>query len=129
MALLLSWRLWAALGLAAVLAFSHFSAYRSGRHAVQSRWDEANVKQERLSQEQTTRNRDLQRAAELRYVVKGETRDRFFTNTIKEIVHDAAPLAACVLPESVRLRLNDANRCARSDSPASCGAAGEVPSP
>ena len=78
---------------------------------------------------QTTRNRELQRAAELRYVVKGETQDHFFTTTITEIRHDAAPLAACPVPEPVRVRLNAAAACARGDSASSCGPAEEVPSP
>lgn len=118
----------AAVAIVAALAFSHLTVYRAGRHAVQAEWDEANVKQERAVQEQAQRNRDLQRQAELRYVVRGETRDRFFVETVKEIQHAAAPLAACLVPEPVRVRLNAANACAR-DLAAACGAADEVPRP
>jgi hypothetical protein len=118
----------AAIAIAAALAFTHLTAYRAGRHAVQAKWDEAKVIQERAAQEQTTRNRELQRQAELRYMVRGETRDRFFVTTVKEIRDAAAPLAACPVPESVRVRLNAAARCA-ADPAASCGPAGQVPGP
>lgn len=129
MTVLLNWRVWAALALAGVLAFTHLSAYRTGKHAVQAKWDEANVATERASQEQASRNRELQRAAELKYTVQGETRDRFFVTTVKEIHEAAAPLAACVVPEPVIRLLNAARDCASGDSPASCGPAGQVPSP
>jgi hypothetical protein len=35
---LLNWRLWAAIGLAAVLAFTHLTAYRKGRDVVRTEW-------------------------------------------------------------------------------------------
>lgn len=126
---LLNWRLWAAIALAGVLAFTHLTAYRAGRHEVQDKWDAANVKTERAAQEQATRNLELQREAEKRYVVQGETRDRYFVTTVKEIHEAAAPLAACAVPDAVRVRLNALAACAASDSAASCGAAGKVPSP
>lgn len=78
---------------------------------------------------QTARNRELQRAAELHYVVQAQTRDRYFVTTVKEISDAAAPLAACPVPDAVRVRLNAAAACARGDSPASCGPTGEVPIP
>lgn len=129
MSLLLSPRLWIALALAAALAFTHLTVYRAGRHAVQAQWDEAKVAQERAAQAQAERNRELQRAAEKRYVVQGQVRDRFFVTTIKEIRDAAAPLAACPVPEPVRVRLNAAAQCARGDSPAACGADDRVPGP
>ncbi len=47
MALLLSWRVWVAIGLAAALAFSHFTAYRTGKNHVRNEWKvaiaEANI--------------------------------------------------------------------------------------
>lgn len=76
---------------------------------------------------QATRNRELQRAAEKRYVVQGQTRDRWFVTTVKEISDAAAPLAACPVPEPVRVRLNAAAACASGDSPAACGADVQVP--
>jgi hypothetical protein len=129
MTLLLNWRVWVALFLAGLLAVSHLTVYRAGRHAVQAKWDAANVAQERAGQEQATRNRDLQRAAELRYVVKGQTRDRFFETTEKDIHDAAAPLATCPVPDAVRVRLNAAAACARGDSETSCGPAGTLPGP
>lgn len=127
MALLLNWRLWVAVAFAAVMAFTHITAYRAGRHAVQTSWDAAKVATEQAAQEQATRNRELQRAAELKYVVQGETREKFFVTTVKEIRDASAPMAACPVPESVRLRLNAAAACARGDSPASCGTPEQVP--
>jgi hypothetical protein len=78
---------------------------------------------------QTTRNRELQRAAELRYVVKAQGQDRFFVTTVKEIRDAAAPLASCPVPADVVRLLNDAARCARGDSEAACGPAGTLPGP
>ena len=129
MSLLLNWRVWVALALAGVLAFTHLTAYRAGSHAVQAKWDEASVEQEQAAQEQANRNRELQRAAELHYVVQGQTRDRYFVTTVKEIHEAAAPLAACPVPADVVRLLNAARDCASSDSPASCGPVGQVPSP
>jgi hypothetical protein len=127
--LLLNPRAWLALIVTAVLALTHLTAYRAGRHAVQARWDAAKVVQEREANAAAARNRDLQRQAEKRYVVAREGQDRFFVETIKEIEHASAPLAACPVPEPVRVRLNAAAACARGDSPSACGAPGEVPSP
>jgi hypothetical protein len=80
-------------------------------------------------QAQADRNRELQRAAELRYVVQGAVRDRWFVTTVKEISDAAAPLASCPVPDAVRVRLNAAAACARGDPAAACGAAGAVPNP
>jgi hypothetical protein len=121
---LLSWRLWAALALAGILAVSHLSAYRAGRHAVQRSWDAAKVASVQAAQEQAERNRELQRQAELHYVVSREARERFQVVTIREIHDASAPLAACPLPDRVRLRLNALAACART---ATCGPADEVP--
>jgi hypothetical protein len=124
MMLLLNPRTWLALGLAALLAFTHLTVYRAGRHAVRSAWDAANVASERAAQEQAQRNRDLQRAAELHYTVEAQTRDRFIVTTVKEI-HDAtASLAACPVPDAARRLLNAAAACA--DSAAACGAGDAV---
>jgi hypothetical protein len=122
MTLLLNPRLWIALALAGVLAFSHFTVYRSGRAAVQAKWDAAAVAQERASQAQTARNLELQRAAERKYVVQQDARDRFHTVTVREISHEAASLASCPVPERLRMRFNAARDCALGDPAASCGA-------
>ncbi|MGJ7613944.1 MULTISPECIES: hypothetical protein [unclassified Variovorax] len=39
MALLLNWRAWVAIAIAAALAFSHFTVYRAGRAVVRQQWD------------------------------------------------------------------------------------------
>jgi hypothetical protein len=115
--------------LAGLLAFSHFTAYRAGRHAVQAKWDEAKVAQERATQEQAARNRELQRAAELRYTVAAESREAFLTRTTKEVRRASKSLAACPVPvDAVRL-LNAAAACARGDPAAACGAGDQLPSP
>ena len=80
-----------------------------------------------VAQAQADRNRELQRAAELHYVVQGAVRDRFIVTTVKEISDAAAPLASCPVPDAVRVRLNAVAACARGDSPAACGADGKVP--
>jgi len=80
-----------------------------------------------VTQEQTARNRELQRAAETRYVVVQAKQDHFFTRATQEIHDAAAPLAACPVPEPVRVRLNAAAACARGDSPAACGDDDAVP--
>ncbi len=77
--------------------------------------------------EQTERMRQLQRAAETRYTVQAETRERYFVETITEVRHAAAPLASCALPADVVRLLNAAGSCAREDSAAACGAGEPVP--
>ena len=76
---------------------------------------------------QRERNIELQRAAEKRYVVQAQVRDRYIIQTVKEIHEAAAPLAACPVPSGVRVRLNSLAACARADSTAACGADGQVP--
>jgi hypothetical protein len=122
MTLLLNPRLWIALALAGVLAFSHFTAYRKGKQTERLRSDAVLIAQEREVHAQTARNLELQRAAEKRYVVQQDARDRFIVTTVREISDAASPLAACPVPESVRVRLNAVRACALGNSPASCGA-------
>ena len=45
MSILLNWRVWAAIALAAGLAFSHFTAYRSGKAVVRAEWTAEKLKQ------------------------------------------------------------------------------------
>ena len=80
-----------------------------------------------VADRQSAAIRDLQRKAELRYVSQSDARNEFFTAAAKEVRHASAPLAACPLPEPVRVRLNAAAECARGDSTATGCAAGEVP--
>jgi hypothetical protein len=78
--------------------------------------------------DQKDRNLDLQRQAELGYTVQADTRTEFITIAAKETHDAAAPLAACPVPDAVRVRLNAAVACARGDSTAACGAGQPVPS-
>ena len=121
MTLLLNPRVLLMLALAALLSFTHFTAYRKGKATVRAEWAAEHVETERQAQAQAQRNRDLQRAAELRYTVQAGVREEFIGYTIKEIRHVAAPLAACTVPDAVRVRLNAAARCAGGDHAAPCG--------
>ena len=121
MTLLLNPRVLLVLALAALLSFSHFTAYRKGKATVRAEWAAERVEMERQAQAQAQRQRDLQRAAELRYTVQAGVREEFIGYTIKEIRHVAAPLASCALPDAVRARLNAAARCAGGDHAAPCG--------
>jgi hypothetical protein len=76
---------------------------------------------------QTASNRELQRLAEQHFHALAGAQDRFLTKATKEIHDAAAPLAACPVPESVRVRFNAARECALGDSPAACGAGDPVP--
>lgn len=67
-------------------------------------------------------NRGRAREAETQHAAQAEIRDHFLVITATEVHREAAPLAVCPVPEPVRLRLNDAARCASEDRPASCGA-------
>lgn len=70
MSLLLNWRLWLAVALAAGLAFSHFTAYRKGRNAVKAEWvasvAEANQEALRLERARQSRADDAGRLAAAR---------------------------------------------------------------
>lgn len=76
---------------------------------------------------QRERNAELQRAAEKRYVVQAEVRERVITQTITEVHHAAAPLASCPVPADVVRMLNRAGRCAGEGGPAACEPGGPVP--
>jgi hypothetical protein len=124
---LLNPRILIALALAAVLAFAGWKLYRAGGDAVRVEWA---AERERMAAEvaaQAERNRELQRAAEKRYVVQAGMRDRFIVKTVTEVRYAAAPMASCPVPAAARSMLNAAAACARGDSAASCGADQPVP--
>lgn len=127
MTLLLNPRVLIVLALAALLSFTHFTAYRKGKATLRAEWAAERVETERQAQEQAQRNRELQRAAETRYTVQAGVREEFIGYTIKEIRHVTAPLASCALPADAIRLFNRAAECARSDSPASCGSDQPVP--
>ena len=127
MTLLLNPRVLLMLALAALLSFSHFTAYRKGKATVRAEWAAEHVETERQAQAQAQRNRDLQRAAELRYTVQAGVREEFIGYTIKEIRHVAAPLASCPVPPDVVRLLRDAADCAREDRSTTCSSGQPVP--
>lgn len=94
----------------------------TGAWKVQN-WRAAGVqlKLQQAADAQAERNRELQRAAEKRYTVQAEIRDRFIVETVTEIRHDTENLAACVLTPAAGDRLRRAAACARGDSAAACG--------
>lgn len=75
---------------------------------------------------QQERNRALQRAAELKYTIRAETLERVIVQTITEVRHAAAPLAACPVPAAAIRLLNAAAKCASEGGPTSCGTGDEV---
>ena len=117
---------WLAIAVAVVLGALALVAWDLARiKRAEARGDaRARAELKEQADAQTARNRELQRAAEIRYTVRAEARERFIVQTITEIRHAAAPLAVCPVPaDAVRL-LNGAARCARGD-PAAAGGAGE----
>ncbi len=101
---------------AAVAGWWRLTAYYEGRGYAR-----AQAEARQAADDQVVRIRELQRAAELRYTVSAEARDRFIVTTVKEIHRETAHLDACLVgPAAVRV-LNDAAACARSDRAAACG--------
>ncbi len=98
--------------------------HRHNEHQQEIGYKRRAEEDRKASEAQTARNRELQRAAELRYTVQTEARDRFITKTVTEVRYAAQPLAACPVPEPLRVRLNQAGACA--DSAAACGLGDEV---
>lgn len=117
---------WAAIAAAVVLGALALVAWDAARiKRAEARGDaRARAEIKVQSDAQTQRIRDLQRAAETRYTVQTEVRDRFITQTITEVRHAAAPVASCALPADLVRLLNAASRCATGD-PAAAGGAGE----
>ena len=56
MLMLMSWRVWVAIAIAAALAFSHFTAYRSGKNHVTLQW-KASIAQANIDARETERLR------------------------------------------------------------------------
>lgn len=120
MTALLNPRVWLAVILAAFLAFTHFSAYRSGRAAVRTEFDAY-----KLSQQESARKAALARAKaqdaaatsheqfkaqeEIRYV------DRI--KIVRQLVDRPVYRNVCVDPDGLR-ELNAAIRGAGSSQPA-----------
>lgn len=133
MALLLSWRLWAAVALAGILAFSHFTAYRKGKHVVEVEWQASvaasNAESRRLEQRRQDRaNEAAQIAASRDAAIRaeslrarnaaGELRDALnFANRAREESQAAAAKRASALGEllaaSAEAHRELAQRCDR----------------
>jgi hypothetical protein len=121
---LIPYRLLAAAALAGVLTLAYFG-WRDQQRDIGRQEVRAELKA--AAEAQTARNRELQRAAEIRYTVTSQVREKWFVATVKEIRDASESLAACPVPESVRVLVNDAIACAVTDPPAACGTAGKVP--
>jgi hypothetical protein len=118
------YRLLAAAGLAAVLTLAYFG-WRTQQREIGRQEVRAELKA--AAEAQTASNRELQRAAEIRYTVTSQVREKWFVATVKEIRDASESLAACPVPDDVVRLLNSAASCARGDSPAAGCAADEVP--
>lgn len=71
-------------------------------------------------EEQQHLERDLQRAAELKYIVQEPVREKYITQTVKEIAYVTTNLAQCTLTQPAIQLLNAASSCASEDRAASC---------
>jgi hypothetical protein len=120
----LLYRAIAAAALLAVLTAAYFG-WRDQQRDIGRQEVRAELKAQ--AEAQTARNRELQRASEIRYTVTSQVREKWFVATVKEVSHAAAPLAACPVPDDVRRLLNSAAECARRDPGAAGCTADEVP--
>lgn len=118
---ILSPKAWLAIGVLALLVFTHLFTYRAGSAAVRADWHAERLATQKAAQEQQERNLELQRASEKRYVVQAEVREKYIVETIVEVRRETQAMAVCPVPEPARRLLNDAARCARENSPAACG--------
>lgn len=120
---------WAArlTALALLATLSAAAWWRITAHYDARGYDRAVAEGQAAAAAQATRNRELQRAAELRYTVRDQIRTEYITTTLKEIQHVTTHLAVCpVGPDAVRL-LNHAAACASADTAAACGPDKQVP--
>lgn len=87
MTLLLSPRLWAVLALAAVLGFTHFTAYRTGKGVVRAEWDKDKAQRmaQALEAEQAARKKEQELVAE-----RKKLEDRYAQNKRKADISAAA---------------------------------------
>jgi hypothetical protein len=78
MTILLNPRLWIALALAAVLGFTHFTAYRAGKGVVRAEWDKDKAARmaQALEAEQAARQREQQLVAERKKVEDRYVQDK-----------------------------------------------------
>lgn len=112
---------------AALIAAAAVAGYAWWQHRTEQRGAQAErARLEAMADLQREANRGRARDIEQAQAAKAVYRDRFFTETIVEIRHAAAPLAACPMPDAAVRLLNAAAECAREDRPASCAAGDQV---
>lgn len=114
----------AAIVAAAVAGWWRLTAYYEGRG-----YTRAQAEARALADEQRERNRDLQRAAELRYTVTTAARERVITQIQTEVRYVTQHLATCPIGADGVGLLNRAAECAREDRPAACSSSDGVPNP
>lgn len=114
MTALMNWRVWAALALAAVLAFTHFTAYKSGKANVQAKWDAEKVVQLNQAKEDEIENRRIDSARQ-RNVIDAQSAA---TKRNTDLQADAATSRAAVDGLRNFLRANAAALPGRSDDAA-----------
>lgn len=127
MALLLNPRVLLALALTAFLAFTHFSAYRTGRAAVRADFDAYKLAQQQQAETMREARAQTARDASVKETTRTFTRTVYITKKSKEIDHDAQALAGCPVPARTVGVLNDIAKCAREDRSASCQPGDGVP--
>jgi hypothetical protein len=84
------------------------------------RADAERLKVQQAAAEQAARNRELQRAAEMRYTVAAEARERVIVETIVEVRRESQSLATCPVPEPARRLFNRAAKCAADPAAPGC---------
>lgn len=120
------WR-WAVVG--ALLVGLVAAGWRVHHNIEQAGYARAQAEYQAAAELQREGNRGRARDAEQKQAAQTVYRDRFITQTVKEIQYVTANLAACVLSPGAVGMLNDAARCAGEDRPAACGAGDGLPAP
>lgn len=114
MTALLNWRLWAAAGMAVLLAWTHWQAYRQGGAGARVELAQYIADSEHQAELQRQANRSRSHDAEQAEVPRIVYRDRVITKTIERVRNATAPLAECRVPAPAIDALNNARRCAVS---------------
>lgn len=115
---------------AVLIAVAAVAGYAWWQHRTEQRGAQAErARLEAMADLQREANRGRARDIEQAHASQTVYRDRFFTETIVEIRHAAAPLASCPVPDAAVRLLNAASECAREDRPASCAAGDGVRDP
>lgn len=110
-----------ALALLAVIAALLGALWWYGSSKYDEGYEARRIEDEKAAEVQRESNRSKAREAEEKESVRTVYRDRFITNTVKEIEYVSKPLAAVPLPADTKRLLNDAATCAKSDRPGACG--------